>query len=223
MPRACGLACCSSAGRFLASASKGDAAISRRPPGLQAFGWPDNSLNAAALGTIVFFASLFGDLIESVIKRDAGLKVRRRTLLQGRPRCLYGPVPRLLVQSEARHRAGHASDPGPALPLRRCSGPGLSQPSHPSCPGPPFQSGRSAGRLQPHPRPRRPAGPPGLVPVHRRLRVLLVQVSSTARRAPAQIVVPSPTRSSGGACGERGTQCSPALCLNPASWLAGLC
>ena len=41
---------------------------------LQAFSWPDNPLNAAALGTIVFFASLFGDLIESVIKRDAGLK-----------------------------------------------------------------------------------------------------------------------------------------------------
>ena len=29
---------------------------------------------AAALGTVVFFASLFGDLIESVMKRDAGLK-----------------------------------------------------------------------------------------------------------------------------------------------------
>ncbi|PSC75575.1 Phosphatidate cytidylyltransferase [Micractinium conductrix] len=37
-------------------------------------GWPDNSLSAAALGTLVFFSSLFGDLIESVIKRDAGLK-----------------------------------------------------------------------------------------------------------------------------------------------------
>lgn len=36
--------------------------------------WPASSLDAAALGTIVFFASLFGDLIESVIKRDAGLK-----------------------------------------------------------------------------------------------------------------------------------------------------
>jgi phosphatidate cytidylyltransferase len=44
------------------------------PPSLQLASWPDNSLNAAALGTIVFFASLFGDLIESVIKRDAGLK-----------------------------------------------------------------------------------------------------------------------------------------------------
>ena len=43
-------------------------------PLLQLASWPDNSLNAAALGTIVFFASLFGDLIESVIKRDAGLK-----------------------------------------------------------------------------------------------------------------------------------------------------
>ena len=41
---------------------------------VQLAAWPDNSLNAAALGTLVFFASLFGDLIESVIKRDAGLK-----------------------------------------------------------------------------------------------------------------------------------------------------
>ena len=29
---------------------------------------------AIALGTVIFFASLFGDLIESVMKRDAGLK-----------------------------------------------------------------------------------------------------------------------------------------------------
>lgn len=36
--------------------------------------WPASAVHAAALGTIVFFASLFGDLIESVIKRDAGLK-----------------------------------------------------------------------------------------------------------------------------------------------------
>lgn len=36
--------------------------------------WPESALSAAALGTIVFFASLFGDLIESVIKRDAGVK-----------------------------------------------------------------------------------------------------------------------------------------------------
>jgi phosphatidate cytidylyltransferase len=38
------------------------------------FAWPDSPVNAALLGTIVFFSSLFGDLIESVIKRDAGLK-----------------------------------------------------------------------------------------------------------------------------------------------------
>lgn len=38
------------------------------------FAWPDSPVSAAALGTIVFFSSLFGDLIESVIKRDAGLK-----------------------------------------------------------------------------------------------------------------------------------------------------
>lgn len=38
------------------------------------FSWPDGPWAAAALGTITFFSSLFGDLIESVIKRDAGLK-----------------------------------------------------------------------------------------------------------------------------------------------------
>jgi phosphatidate cytidylyltransferase len=38
------------------------------------FSWPDSQLSAACLGTIVFFASLFGDLIESVIKRDAKVK-----------------------------------------------------------------------------------------------------------------------------------------------------
>jgi phosphatidate cytidylyltransferase len=38
------------------------------------FAWPDSPISAAALGTVIFIASLFGDLIESVIKRDAGLK-----------------------------------------------------------------------------------------------------------------------------------------------------
>eukprot|EP00204_Picochlorum_oklahomense_P001877 CAMPEP_0118806222 /NCGR_PEP_ID=MMETSP1161-20130426/30510_1 /TAXON_ID=249345 /ORGANISM="Picochlorum oklahomensis, Strain CCMP2329" /LENGTH=382 /DNA_ID=CAMNT_0006735335 /DNA_START=120 /DNA_END=1265 /DNA_ORIENTATION=- len=37
-------------------------------------GWPDSTLGAVALGVIVFISSIFGDLIESVIKRDAGLK-----------------------------------------------------------------------------------------------------------------------------------------------------
>ncbi len=41
---------------------------------LKLFKWPDSPLSAAALGTVIFFSSLFGDLIESVIKRDAGLK-----------------------------------------------------------------------------------------------------------------------------------------------------
>lgn len=31
-------------------------------------------LQALVFGTIVFFSSLFGDLIESVMKREAGLK-----------------------------------------------------------------------------------------------------------------------------------------------------
>ena len=38
------------------------------------FQWPAHPAVAAALGVLVFFASLFGDLIESVMKRDAGLK-----------------------------------------------------------------------------------------------------------------------------------------------------
>ena len=38
------------------------------------FQWPASVVGAAAMGTIVFVSSIFGDLIESVIKRDAGLK-----------------------------------------------------------------------------------------------------------------------------------------------------
>lgn len=38
------------------------------------FQWPGSHLGAGALGAIVFISSIFGDLIESVIKRDAGLK-----------------------------------------------------------------------------------------------------------------------------------------------------
>lgn len=36
--------------------------------------WPAMPLQAVVFGTIVFFSSLFGDLIESVMKREAGLK-----------------------------------------------------------------------------------------------------------------------------------------------------
>lgn len=36
--------------------------------------WPASPIAAAVLGVIIFFASLFGDLIESVMKREAGLK-----------------------------------------------------------------------------------------------------------------------------------------------------
>ncbi|KAL3156701.1 hypothetical protein ABBQ38_000976 [Trebouxia sp. C0009 RCD-2024] len=40
----------------------------------QVLAWPVSLGASISLGTLVFFASLFGDLIESVMKRDAGLK-----------------------------------------------------------------------------------------------------------------------------------------------------
>lgn len=40
----------------------------------QVLAWPVGLGASISLGTLVFFASLFGDLIESVMKRDAGLK-----------------------------------------------------------------------------------------------------------------------------------------------------
>lgn len=39
-----------------------------------ATGWPGHRGAALALGALVFCASLFGDLVESVLKRDAGVK-----------------------------------------------------------------------------------------------------------------------------------------------------
>ncbi|KAK2386611.1 Phosphatidate cytidylyltransferase 4, chloroplastic [Trifolium repens] len=38
------------------------------------FSWPLSSLSAIALGVLTFFGSVFGDLTESMIKRDAGVK-----------------------------------------------------------------------------------------------------------------------------------------------------
>lgn len=38
------------------------------------FLWPSSPFAAIALAVLIFFGSLFGDLIESVMKRDAGLK-----------------------------------------------------------------------------------------------------------------------------------------------------
>lgn len=40
----------------------------------RALQWPATPVHALVFGTIVFFSSLFGDLIESVMKREAGLK-----------------------------------------------------------------------------------------------------------------------------------------------------
>ncbi|KAH7431673.1 hypothetical protein KP509_08G060300 [Ceratopteris richardii] len=38
------------------------------------FSWPPSMLKAAAFGMLIFLGSLFGDLTESMIKRDAGVK-----------------------------------------------------------------------------------------------------------------------------------------------------
>lgn len=38
------------------------------------FLWPSSPVTATGLAVLIFFGSLFGDLIESVMKRDAGLK-----------------------------------------------------------------------------------------------------------------------------------------------------
>ena len=40
----------------------------------RAFHWPLNPFVACILGVVIFLASLFGDLLESVMKRNAGLK-----------------------------------------------------------------------------------------------------------------------------------------------------
>ncbi|GAB2235342.1 hypothetical protein Droror1_Dr00025765 [Drosera rotundifolia] len=37
-------------------------------------GWPQSFLSLVAFGCLIFFGSLFGDLMESMIKRDAGVK-----------------------------------------------------------------------------------------------------------------------------------------------------
>ncbi|KAI5647434.1 hypothetical protein M9H77_33439 [Catharanthus roseus] len=36
--------------------------------------WPRSLLSAVGFGFLIFIGSLFGDLVESVIKRDAGVK-----------------------------------------------------------------------------------------------------------------------------------------------------
>ncbi len=40
------------------------------------FSWPGSALAAAGYGVLMFFSSIFGDLIESIMKREAGMKVR---------------------------------------------------------------------------------------------------------------------------------------------------
>jgi phosphatidate cytidylyltransferase len=50
------------------------AAVATAGAGRAALGWPATPLGALGLGSLVFAASLFGDLVESVLKRDAGMK-----------------------------------------------------------------------------------------------------------------------------------------------------
>lgn len=39
------------------------------------FAWPGSALAAAGYGVLMFISSIFGDLIESIMKREAGIKV----------------------------------------------------------------------------------------------------------------------------------------------------
>jgi CDP-diglyceride synthetase len=89
-----------------------------------ALGWPGGpggGAAAAAFGALIFASSVFGDLIESIIKREAGMKVR---VGDGSP--------------SARRRRGcswwqRAAQPGTPwpLPLTGPSPPSLPRLSHP--------------------------------------------------------------------------------------------
>ena len=50
---------------------------------VQVFMSPANLFAAAGLGVMTFISSIFGDLIESSIKREAKMKVSARTALGG--------------------------------------------------------------------------------------------------------------------------------------------
>jgi phosphatidate cytidylyltransferase len=91
-------------------------------------GWPGPALAAAGYGVLTFVSSIFGDLIESIIKRDAGMKVRG----------LMGCV-------GARGLDGVGCGKQPNLP------PPPRNPTNTS-------HTQKTGLWQPHPRPRRPAG-----------------------------------------------------------------
>jgi phosphatidate cytidylyltransferase len=41
------------------------------------FAWPGSAFGAALYGLLMFVSSIFGDLIESIMKREAGIKVCR--------------------------------------------------------------------------------------------------------------------------------------------------
>ncbi len=49
-------------------------------------GWPGSAAAAAGYAVLTFVSSLFGDLIESIMKRDAGIKVRSERTLSCLPR-----------------------------------------------------------------------------------------------------------------------------------------
>jgi len=98
------------------------------------FGWPGSALAAAGYGLLTFATSIFGDLIESIIKRDAGMKVGAalggaRTWALVVHAAAAGLL-RVLVLLGWRVRADPSTNPPKLICNSRCSTP--TTPIHPT-------------------------------------------------------------------------------------------
>lgn len=100
-------------------------------------GWPGDAAAAAGYGVLMFVSSLFGDLIESIMKREAGMKVRSLRMCGGgwgravlNPAADAGRAPRQGWCSARGRRAA------PALAPRASAALTAAAPPPPSAPAP---------------------------------------------------------------------------------------